>query len=287
MKVTESVGRGLRLAREYPKATAGLALVVVGLLSAGAYAMIPDSAGVIHGCYDNHGSLRVINAPSESCKKSETAISWNRTGPAGAPGLPGAQGPQGIAGPTGATGATGAQGIPGPTGATGATGAQGPIGPAGPQGPPGASGGGENQRVIGKITIDDITDGEITVHSFSWGVKSSADIGGVGGGGGAGKATFDPLRFVKPLDKNSPKLLEAAATGDHSRGATLTVYQEGTSTVLAVYQLTDVLVSVDIHSDNGKPESFPLEDVSLLYSKVELTIDGVHGGYDLKSNRKI
>ena len=57
---------------------------------------------------------------------------------------------------------------------------------------------------------------EIEVLSFSWGVTNSASIGS-GGGGGAGKATFQDLSFHHGIDKASPGLLRACATGEHTR----------------------------------------------------------------------
>jgi hypothetical protein len=85
----------------------------LGALILAAGLAIPDAGGVIHGCYDKSGALRVIDSATASCSTKETALNWNQTGP------------QGPAGPIGATG---------PAGATGAQ------GPAGPQGPPGVSG---------------------------------------------------------------------------------------------------------------------------------------------------
>jgi hypothetical protein len=72
-------------------------LVVAGfVLAAGiAYASIPDSGGVIHGCYANKdGSLRVIDTGSGGAcdAKKETALNWNQKGPTGA------RGPTGPAG---------------------------------------------------------------------------------------------------------------------------------------------------------------------------------------------
>jgi hypothetical protein len=68
-----------------------------------AYATIPDSKGVIHGCYKTqNGQLRVID--SGSCDSSETALSWSQTRPQGPPGPQGLQGPQGPAGPQGPPG---------------------------------------------------------------------------------------------------------------------------------------------------------------------------------------
>ena len=74
---------------------AGAVLVVsVGV----AYSAIPDTGGVINGCYKKHGGdddeggkgqLRVIDtAKGEKCKKSETALSWNQKGEKGDKGDP-------------------------------------------------------------------------------------------------------------------------------------------------------------------------------------------------------
>ncbi len=103
--------------------SAGVA--VVALAAAGmAYASIPDSAGVIHGCYSKAsststppGSLRVIDTGlGQSCGLNEVALSWNQQG------VKGATGPQGPLGPAGP------QGSPGPPGQKGATGPTGPSG---------------------------------------------------------------------------------------------------------------------------------------------------------------
>ncbi len=60
-------------------------------------AAIPDSNGVINGCYQkNVGNLRVIDpSAGDSCRPSEIAISWSQTGP---------QGPAGPVGPQQAEG---------------------------------------------------------------------------------------------------------------------------------------------------------------------------------------
>jgi hypothetical protein len=62
------------------------------------HATIPDSGGVIHGCYlNNSGTLRVVDDPS-TCKNNETAMAWSQTGPQGQQGPQGPQGPPGPAG---------------------------------------------------------------------------------------------------------------------------------------------------------------------------------------------
>jgi hypothetical protein len=84
--------------------TAGAVLAVVGIV----HATIPDSGGVLHGCYaNNNGSLRIVDNPA-TCKNNETAVSWSQTGPQGAQGPQGTQGIQGPQGPQGSQGPAGA-----------------------------------------------------------------------------------------------------------------------------------------------------------------------------------
>lgn len=92
-----------------------VALVTAGGTAFAAVSSIPDSSGVIHGCYDSDGDLHVIDTSvTSTCPRRYTSLNWNQTGPQG---------------PAGATGAAGAAGPQGPAGATGATGPQGPAGP--------------------------------------------------------------------------------------------------------------------------------------------------------------
>jgi hypothetical protein len=113
---------------------AALTLVAGGTAADASIPASPvDGSGVIHGCYDSGGNVKVINV-SATCPKGYTSLNWSQTGPQGATGPQGPQGPQG---------ATGAQGPAGPAGATGAkgdTGPQGPVGPEGPAGQPGPTG---------------------------------------------------------------------------------------------------------------------------------------------------
>jgi hypothetical protein len=83
------------------------ALVAAGLIAAVVQASIPDGNGLIHGCYAANGAsatngtqLDIVDSGT-SCAKGQARISWNQTGPQGAPG------------PKGDTGATGPQGPPG------------------------------------------------------------------------------------------------------------------------------------------------------------------------------
>ena len=128
-----------------------LASAVVVVLAAGvAYGSIPDSGGVIRGCYlKKLGVLRVIDPAKEQCTQYETAIQWSQTGPKGPAGPTGPQGPQGPLGLKGDKGDQGAQGPQGAIGSAGPAGPQGPQGDTGPQGPAGAGGLSGWESIIG------------------------------------------------------------------------------------------------------------------------------------------
>src|SRR2546430_13781839 len=101
----------------------GLLVVLAGGV---AVASIPDSTGVIYGCYTKStGTIRIIDRSVTNCKTGETSISWNQAGvqgPTGSQGPQGAPGPHGPPGDTGAAGSQGSQGPPGPKRDTGRTG---------------------------------------------------------------------------------------------------------------------------------------------------------------------
>jgi hypothetical protein len=88
-----------------------LFLAVISLLIASAsvaYAAVPDTAGVIHGCITTRtGALRVIDteaSPAGTCSSGkERPITWNVQGVQGAPGQRGTDGAPGPAGSIGAT----------------------------------------------------------------------------------------------------------------------------------------------------------------------------------------
>jgi hypothetical protein len=61
-----------------------VAALVGGLTSAVVLAAIPDSGGVIHGCYKNStGMLKVIDtSTTTNCASGETSLNWNQNGSA-------------------------------------------------------------------------------------------------------------------------------------------------------------------------------------------------------------
>jgi hypothetical protein len=125
-----------------------------------AWAAIPGPGGVIQGCYDSGGNVKVVEALP--CPRNYTPFQWNQQGLQGLQGLTGDKGEPGAAGsdgvgatavrqeplaacPSGAgvliTAANGTSvlcdGMRGDQGPKGDAGDQGPRGEPGPPGPPG------------------------------------------------------------------------------------------------------------------------------------------------------
>jgi hypothetical protein len=152
-------------------------------LGGAAYAAIPDN-GVIHGCYDSGGSLKVIDTSTvQTCPKGYTSLTWNQTGPQGNTGV------SGPAGPKGDTGAIGPQGPAGP---------QGPQGLQGVQGSPGAAG----------VSGYNVQTTEVTIQAGSVGgetVQCPPGQVALGGGWGAGLVGhyFD-INQSTPFTVNTP-----------------------------------------------------------------------------------
>lgn len=127
MNCKVQAGKHRELHRIGAKVVAAIAVLAVGCFPNFA------SAQMIKACVAKSGAITILL--KSACKKGDTLLTWNTTGPGGPTG---AVGPAGPAGPTGPQGPFG-----GPQGPAGATGAQGPAGSAGPiggVGPAGATG---------------------------------------------------------------------------------------------------------------------------------------------------
>ena len=135
---------------------------------------------------------------------------------------------------------------------------------------------------------------EIEVLSFSWGVTNSAPLK-TGGGGGPGKASFQDIAFLHNVDKASPSLLRACATGEHIKDATITQRKAGKGQQeYLIIKLNDVIVTGVALSDASSGASS--ENVNLAFAKVDLeyrpqkadgSLDaGIHFKYDIKANKE-
>src|SRR5262247_2402356 len=103
-------------------------------------------------------------------------------------------------------------------------------------------------------SLDNKHKDEIEVLSFSWGV-TNAQVISAGGGGAAGKASFQDLTIVHALDKASPLLLKACATGTHIKDATITHRKAGKGQQeYLIVKLNDVTITGVMHAGaSGQP----------------------------------
>jgi len=144
-------------------------------------------------------------------------------------------------------------------------------------------------------SVDDKHKGEIEVLSWSWGVTQSGTMGH-GGGGGEGKANFNDFNFTHHIDKASPVLLKACATGEHIKEATITVRKAGKGQQeFLVIKMNDIIITGVAPSGAGDGAA-TAEHVALQFAKVDLeykpqkadgSLDaGVHFKYDIKGNKE-
>ena len=139
--------------------------------------------------------------------------------------------------------------------------------------------------------------GEIDVMSWNLG-ETQTGTSHYGGGGGAGKVQMGDVHFTMKVQKASPKLFLACATGEHIKSAILTCRKAGKEQQEYLkYTITDVLVSSFQTGGSGGHDVIPTEQVSLNFSKIEVEYkeqkpDGTLGGttkagYDVKANKSL
>ena len=136
---------------------------------------------------------------------------------------------------------------------------------------------------------------EIEVLSWSWGVQQSGTMAH-GGGGGEGKASFNDFNFTHHVDKSSPVLLKACATGEHIKEATITVRKAGKGQQeFLLIKLNDVIIT-SVNPSGSGDSAATAESVAMQSSKVDLeykpqkadgSLDaGIHFKYDIKGNKE-
>ncbi|HVP47650.1 MAG TPA: type VI secretion system tube protein Hcp [Bryobacteraceae bacterium] len=138
---------------------------------------------------------------------------------------------------------------------------------------------------------------EIDIMSWSFGVTNSGTMA-MGGGGGAGKASFNDFHFVMHVNKASPKLELACASGEHIKKAVLTCRKAGKDQQeFLKYTFSDCIVSSFQQGGSHSGDIVPTDQISLNFAKIETeykaqkadgTLDGaIKSGWDLKQNVKV
>ncbi len=246
----------------------GLLSALAIALAFGAFAVTrAQGEGEITICVANNGNIRMVST-SGDCRPNETPQTLNQQGPAGPPG---------------------------PAGVPGEPGAPGQPGPAGPQGAPGTvtvnvSEDGNTYTgpahiflqaptLTGESVVDGF-EGAIEVSEWDWGIENAVNIGSIGGGGGAGKATFRELTLVKRMDSASPRLMEILAKGIHLPEVVLTGRTPATGDQPATHYVVTMglvfVTSVELAAEAGEP--IPIEVVTFEFGAV--TVDYYSVGPD-------
>jgi len=140
---------------------------------------------------------------------------------------------------------------------------------------------------------------QIEIESFSWGAAQTGSHG-TGTGGGTGKVDVQDFHFTTKVNKASPKLMIACATGQHLKGksAVLTARKAGgKQETYLTYKLSDITISSYQTGGAAGDNTVPTDSFSIAFSKIEVEYkpqkpDGsldaaVTAGYDLGAMDKV
>jgi type VI secretion system secreted protein Hcp len=118
---------------------------------------------------------------------------------------------------------------------------------------------GESRDKANKDKIDSL--------AWSWGMSHSGTTH-TGGGGGAGKASFQDLSFTKYIDSSTNALMNALAKGKHLEEVTLMVRKAGDGQQKYIgIKMEEVLVT-SISTGGSGGEDRLTENVTLNFAKV-------------------
>jgi type VI secretion system secreted protein Hcp len=227
--------------------------LVAGITVATGVAQAASSdTNTIYGCVSTKDGAVRVAAEGLACGKSESPISWNQTGPAGAPG---------------------ADGQPGPAGRDGRDGQPGPAGPAGPAAPE------PHSTVIGTATVTGNGSFTFDITSFSTKMTNSGTTH-LGGGAGAGKASFEPVTLTKDVDANDPALLNALARGSHLDKVVIHLNGDPAETVT----LEEVLITELSPENTGTSTDKLHEQVSFDAAKIGVSVGGNSWTWNIAEN---
>lgn len=137
---------------------------------------------------------------------------------------------------------------------------------------------------------------EIEIISFSFGASQHGSFHTGGAGGGSGKAEIRDISVMKQVDKSSPELFRACATGKHLKEVVIYSQKASGNDPLVYYKIRmeDVIVS---SVDNQGASNGDAIMESIVFNTAKLTFDyqaqnaqgGKEGGvvsafYDIRQN---
>ncbi len=140
--------------------------------------------------------------------------------------------------------------------------------------------------------------GSIELESWSWGESQSGGFSSASGGAGAGKVSMQDFHFVMRVNKASPKLMLACATGEHLKKATLICRKAGKDQQeFLKFTMTELLVSSYQTGGQGNSTLLPTDQISLAFGKIETEYKGqnekgqlaspVKAGWNVTENKAV
>jgi len=138
---------------------------------------------------------------------------------------------------------------------------------------------------------------EIEIENWSFG-QTQSGTSAYGSGAGAGRVSMQDFRFVKRIDKSSPKLMQLCANGQHIREAILTARKAGgTQLEYMKVKFKDLIVSSYQTAGSASSDIIPRDEISLNFSAMILQYkeqkpDGslggaISAGWDAKRNQEV
>jgi type VI secretion system secreted protein Hcp len=138
--------------------------------------------------------------------------------------------------------------------------------------------------------------GAIDLESFSWG-ETNQTAHAAGGGAAAGKVAMQDFQFVTRVNKTSPSLFLACATGKHIKEAILTARKAGKDQQdYLFFKFKDVLIS-SYQVSGAEAGDLPMEQVSFNFARIDFEYRpqkpdgtvalGVKAGWDVQKNQPL
>ena len=119
-------------------------------------------------------------------------------------------------------------------------------------------------------SLDASHEKEIEIRSFSFGATQAGSFA-TGSGGGSGKVQMQDFHFTMPLQKASPQLMKANATGQHIDNAILTCRKSGDDKQLEYLKIIFSHVLISSFQSNGSSDgdTLPVDQISFNFEKIE------------------
>ena len=109
--------------------------------------------------------------------------------------------------------------------------------------------------------------GDIDILAWSWGMSQSGSTH-MGGGGGAGKASFQDISFTKYIDSASQALMGSLAKGTHIDKCVLLVRKAGEGQQKYLEITLDEVIVTSVSTGGSGGEDRLTENVTLNFAKV-------------------